>query len=77
MAEQRNADPRNGHESFLTVREMVTEIRQELKELRAEVAPRTVTDDHERRIRATERWMYGIPLSGVLALGGVIAAFIR
>lgn len=27
--------------------------------------------DHENRIRALEKWRYGLPLSGLLALGSI------
>lgn len=67
----------NGTEPFLTVREMVSEIRLELKEMRAEVAPKDVTDDHEDRIRGLERWAYAIPPAFVLAAGGLVTAFLR
>ena len=29
----------------------------------------TAVPDHENRIRSLERWRYGLPLAGVLAIG--------
>lgn len=66
--------PANGTEPFLTVREMVSEIRQELKEMRAEVAQRAVTDDHEERIRGLETATH--TLRGVWLTLGVAASLI-
>lgn len=55
------AEQRNGGESFMSVRDMVAEIRLEQKEMRAELAlmraemaPRVVVDNHESRLRALE-----------------------
>lgn len=31
-------------------------------------------DDHETRIRAIERWKYGVPLATLIAVGSTIAA---
>ncbi len=67
----------NGIEPYMTVREMVSEIRLELKEMRAEVATKTVTNDHERRLRRAEAWLYGLPLTALIAVGGVIASLVR
>lgn len=69
--------PRNGAEPYMTVREMVSEIRTELKEMREEVAAKTVTDDHEDRLRRTERWLYALPPTVLIAVGGVVAALVR
>lgn len=68
----------NGHEPFLTVREMVAEIRADVKDLnrKAEHMEEAAQDirDHEDRIRGLERWKYGIPFSGVLAIVAAITA---
>lgn len=68
----------DGHELFLTVREMVVEIRNDVKELnrKAEHMEAVSQDivDHEDRIRGLERWKYGIPFSGVLAIVAAVTA---
>jgi hypothetical protein len=65
------ADENTGTEPFMTVREMVSEIRIDVKELKEQATrmetARKQLDDHERRIRVTEKWVYGIPLSGFVA----------
>lgn len=33
--------------------------------------------DHEARIRALERWRYGIPLTGAGAVGGIVLAIVN
>ena len=71
----------NGTEMYMTVREMVKEIRSDVKELKEAAAElqsvRDKVNDQEIRLRAAEKWIYGIPLSGLLAAGAVIAALIR
>lgn len=32
--------------------------------------------DHETRIRSLERWKYGMPVAGLLAVGSTIAAVV-
>jgi hypothetical protein len=72
------ADDQPHEELFLTVREMVIEIRRDVKDLQATAAQmqeaRKKVDDHEKRIRSLEVWKYGIPLSGLIA---IIAAAIH
>jgi hypothetical protein len=63
----------------------IRDIYEEMKVLTAEV--RTLTselkesrrtdDDHEKRIRALERWMWGLPVSILTAIGAVVTAFVR
>jgi predicted nucleic acid-binding Zn-ribbon protein len=68
----------NGNEPFMTVREMVTEIRADLKE----VKERQVTKDdfeaqkkdYESRIRSLEKWRYGIPATGLIAVLTAVAS---
>jgi len=63
---------------FMTVREMVSEIRSDVKDLKEQAAhmsqAREQITDHEQRMRSLERWKYGIPISGVLAVIGAITA---
>jgi hypothetical protein len=66
--------PQNGTEVFLTMREMLTEVRADLKEVKATMVTKEQHDDHETRIRSVEVWVYGIPLTGIIAVGGVLAA---
>ena len=71
---------KNGNEPYLTVREMVAEIREDVKDLKAEaIRLASLPDlhrDHETRLRRVEVWLYGVPLSGFLAVGAVVAAII-
>ncbi len=66
----------NGDEAFLTVREMVTEIRTDLKELREEVVTKDVAKDHESRLRSIELRLYALPATLIIALAGVAGALI-
>lgn len=70
-------EPLPGDESFMSVREMVMEIRTDLKSLNAKVDALDGVEgdiqDYETRLRSLERWKYGIPFSGLAA---VIAALI-
>lgn len=80
-------EPRtNGTDTYLTVREIVMEIRQDVKDLQAQAqqmqAARehviqldaVVTNDHESRLRTLEAWKYGIPFSGIVAIAAALAA---
>lgn len=71
----------NGSEPYMTVRDMVTEIRFDLKALSAKVADQSAVEDHEHRIRGLERWKYAIPPSLLLGaasiVGGVVSALVR
>lgn len=68
MAEQ----PAAPEDVFLTVRDMVIEIRRDVKDLQASASQmqeaRSKVNDHEKRIRSLEVWKYGIPLSGLIAI---------
>lgn len=59
----------NGNEPFMTIKEMVTEIREDVKELKESVAPKIDVEDHEQRIRSLEKWRYGTGASLIAALG--------
>lgn len=61
----------------MTVRQMVVEIRDDLREMRAELASKETTEDHEVRIRYVERWVYGIPPAFLLSVAGIVTAFLR
>lgn len=76
-----NQQPPNGSGTFMSVREAVMEIREDVKKLQATVAGQvsantTARIDHESRLRSLERWRYGIPISGLVALGSIIAALV-
>ena len=36
-----------------------------------------VTDDHEKRLRNVERWVYAVPPSLLLSAGAVLAALLK
>lgn len=38
---------------------------------------RRTDEDHEGRIRSLERWMYGIPVSLLVAIIGAVVAFYK
>ena len=48
-----------------TVKEIVEEIREDVKELRLRPTP---NPDHERRIRRIERWMWALPAGAMAAI---------
>jgi hypothetical protein len=62
-------------DNFLTMRDVVLEIRADVKDLKATAASKTDIEDHETRIRGLEQ--AGFRLSGawstVGVLGGVLA----
>lgn len=67
-----------GAEVYMTVRQMVAEIRVDVKDLKEEAArlaliPDT-TIDHEDRIRGLERWKYTIPPTMLIAVASVVTA---
>lgn len=65
-------------ESYMSVREMVMEIRQDVKALNVKAeqmeAARRDVEDHEDRLRSLERWKYGIPFSVVAAMSAALTA---
>lgn len=44
---------------------------------RIEAKVDTVTGDHEKRIRAVERWVYALPPTAVLAIASAAAAILK
>lgn len=58
----------NGETRGLTLRELVLEMREDLKRVQA---------DHENRLRSLERWRYGIPVSILVAVGTAVAIVFR
>lgn len=50
------------------------EIWRSLQRIERALGPDGVVGDHERRIRKTEKWMYAVPLTVVLAIGSVVSA---
>lgn len=70
--------PRNGTEPFMSVKDMVIEIRADVKELKEAVQALshvpTQVEDHEDRLRTVERRVWGIPgglLVAILAALGI------
>lgn len=51
------------------MRSLITEVRGLTQSLQA---GKTVDDDHEKRIRVIERWMYGIPAAVLIAIAGAV-----
>jgi hypothetical protein len=58
-------------EVYDEMKELILEVRQLTNEYRNS---RLVDEDHEKRLRAIERWMYAIPASLVAAIGSIIVA---
>lgn len=62
----------------MTVRDMVIEIRNDVKALQAQASKmeqaRQEVKDHEERLRSLETWKYGIPLSGFSAIVAAVIA---
>ena len=73
MADESNSSD----EPFLTMRQMVVEIRSDQKEMQAQFSAllqaAEVVVDHEGRIRLLERWKYGIPPAAILAVIALLA----
>lgn len=70
-------------DTYMTVREMLSEVRDDVKALRSEVktineqgsiGTKAELQDHESRIRSLEIWKFGIPVTGVGAVAAVVAA---
>ncbi|MFE0151379.1 hypothetical protein ACFWY5_29830 [Nonomuraea sp. NPDC059007] len=61
-------------EIYEEMRDLTTEVRTLTSELKES---RRTDDDHERRIRVLERWMWGLPVSILAAIGSVIVAFTK
>lgn len=85
-------DTSNGYEPFMSTRDMVAEVRSDQKQLSNDIKDlirrvdklatygsndKENLDDHESRIRALEVWKYGIPISGIVAIIGAVAAFLH
>lgn len=69
----------------LTLRELVLEIREDVKKLDTKIekidrtgsiGTREELTDHETRLRHIERWMYGIPVAALGAIGALVAQFV-
>lgn len=65
----------------VTIREVYDEMREltsELRTLTSELKESRRTDeDHERRIRVLERWMWGLPVSIIGTIAAVIIALAK
>ncbi|WP_343955607.1 hypothetical protein [Nonomuraea longicatena] len=63
----------------VTLRQIYEEMRDltaEVRTLTSELKESRKTDeDHERRLRVVERWMWGLPVSIIAAVAAVIKAF--
>lgn len=63
----------------------IKDIYGELKELVIEVrrlaqhydSQEKIDADHERRIRSLEAWKYGIPITSVVAIAGIIMQLVK
>lgn len=78
MNPENEQEQESGTEVYMTVRQMVAEIRTDVKGLKAEAArlaalPDTA-QDHETRLRRIEVWMYGIPVAGIVAISSLAVA---
>lgn len=67
----------------LSLRELVLEVRADVKSLdekiekidrQGSIGTREDLTDHETRIRRVEKWMYGIPLAGLVSAASIAAA---
>lgn len=56
------------------MRELTSEVRTLTSELKES---RRTDDDHEKRLRVLERWMWGLPVSILTAIAAVVTAFVR
>lgn len=69
----------------LTLRELVLEVRADVKSLdekiekidrTGSIGTREDLTDHETRIRRVEKWMYGVPLAAAVSLASIVAALL-
>ena len=56
-------------EPYMTVRDMVKEIREDVKGLKEAMPSQAQVADHEDRIRGLERFRYAIPGAAVISAG--------
>jgi hypothetical protein len=61
-------------EAGYTIKEIVEEIREDVKELR--LRP-TSSPDHERRIRRIERWMWALPAGAMAAIFTAVTIIVK
>ncbi|WP_344859737.1 hypothetical protein [Planomonospora alba] len=61
-------------EVYDEMRELISEVRQLTSEYKNS---KQVDEDHERRIRSLERWMYAIPASVFLAIASIVVALVN
>ena len=61
-------------EVYDEMKELILEVRQLTSEYRNS---RLVDEDHEKRLRSLERWMYAIPASLIAAIGSVVVTLMN
>jgi hypothetical protein len=58
-------------ELYLEMKQLISEVRMLTQEYKNAIR---VDEDHERRLRTLERWMYAIPASMIIAVIGAVVA---
>lgn len=65
----------------ITVKDIYTEMRELVVEVRRLTQHydngKAVDDDHEKRLRVVERWMWGLPVAFLTAVAGVAIALLK
>jgi signal transduction histidine kinase len=56
------------------MRDLTSEVRTLTSELKES---RKTDEDHERRLRIVERWMWGLPVAFLTAVGGLLMALLK
>lgn len=63
----------NGSGVGLTVRELVLEVRHDVKQLKETIVTKEEAHDFESRIRLLERWKYGIPAVLIVVVANFVS----
>lgn len=57
---------------YVEMKELIVEVRQLTQEYKSS---QKIDEDHEARLRAVERWMYGIPAAVIIAIISAVVTF--
>jgi len=66
----------NGSGVGLSLRELVLEVREDVRAIKESAASKEIVDDHENRIRTVEKKIY-IVSAGAIAAGGVLGKIVQ
>lgn len=65
----------------ITIKDIYAEMRELVVEVRRLTQHydngKSIDDDHEKRIRSLEAWKYGIPITSVVAIAGIVMTLMK